>query len=72
MPSSGWNAAQLTITSLQKVIAPLRYGERLLVAALNDRWDKAVADSTDQPAWRSCARAGGASTYMCRQECCGE
>ena len=27
--------------------------EHRLLEALNDRWDKAVADSPDQPAWRS-------------------
>ena len=26
--------------------------EHRLLEALNDRWDKAVADSPDQPAWR--------------------
>jgi len=27
--------------------------EHRLLEALSDRWDKAVADSPDQPAWRS-------------------
>ena len=27
--------------------------EHRLLEALNDRWDKAIADSPDQPAWRS-------------------
>ena len=36
--------------------------EHRLLEALNDRWDKAVADSPDQPSWRVCEQepaAGG-------------